>query len=926
MKSIGIKLADGSFYPILEEGNVESKDLELTTVKDNQSKVVLDLYRSETDSMDDAEYVDSLEITNLNPHPNGEPNISLKLNLDENNELHAQLKDPETGRFSQTQVSLVTRTFEERTAPADFALNDSKSELLPGVEAVSTILNNANDTEFDFDFDPSADMSNLPNDSSEKDDDDITLDLNSLNFDGMVESSMESISDDESTTLDMSNLEYDTLSEATVDDNFLTDPQVIDDDIVSDKPLTDEDMLNPDTVVEEINEPIADNDGTIFSFEDETDKQIETPAEDGSEFDIPTTLLDPTLFDPVPSESTFVTDTEEIDNDIEPPTIDDLGLDDVDDDFDFESPIEAEKTVDEPVERDPVLDPIVENVSDLDDFESPNFDELDANFENEIDLPKISLENEDSNIEETVEPETPVEKEYEVAPDFDNLPVSDADIEPTFETDVDDDLNSDEIGDTEIDLTIPSPDFGETVTDSTNDVSDFDSLPDIEDALSGVGEVDLTDTREPEPEERIESDNGFDLSDMPDFGEDGFADTDSFVQDDYSKDNLDLPPLIDPNVLKLDDEDDLDSSDSTVEENAQGFDIDDMDLPDFDNLGATDETRLSNPSDLPDFGDPFGSLSNPTADTEFDYPEFDDSPAMMELSAERSSDTSDIFGDFDDTDAVFEGDVDGFVDPTAGKKKKNKKTSYGSYNEFSDEKENNSRKPIVLLLAALLACLVVILILVIQSKPKKPGNQLAQTNEGTKNSVVTSMGDPRNDAELRDVIKDTDLESSVSNSDAVENKSETVAAKTEDKKSETVVAKTDDKKTEPVVVENKDSSANTKTENKSDDKKSEEVTVKRPTVETATKVENKKTTVVIPAREDTIIIASKPETVVPLKKEVVASSGNDIKYTVVWGDTLWDISNAYYKTPYRYDRIAEYNGLSDANRIKSGQVILIPAE
>ncbi|MBQ2552858.1 MAG: LysM peptidoglycan-binding domain-containing protein, partial [Treponema sp.] len=31
-------------------------------------------------------------------------------------------------------------------------------------------------------------------------------------------------------------------------------------------------------------------------------------------------------------------------------------------------------------------------------------------------------------------------------------------------------------------------------------------------------------------------------------------------------------------------------------------------------------------------------------------------------------------------------------------------------------------------------------------------------------------------------------------------------------------------------------------------------------------------------------------------------------------------------TPYRYTSIAEHNGISDANKIRSGQVLLIPAE
>ena len=60
MKTIGIKLADGSFYPVLEEFSNSEKHLELTTAHNNQTKVMVDLYRSKTCSMDDAEYVDSL--------------------------------------------------------------------------------------------------------------------------------------------------------------------------------------------------------------------------------------------------------------------------------------------------------------------------------------------------------------------------------------------------------------------------------------------------------------------------------------------------------------------------------------------------------------------------------------------------------------------------------------------------------------------------------------------------------------------------------------------------------------------------------------------------------------------------------------------------------------------------------------------------
>mgnify|MGYP003309919781 CR=1 FL=1 len=65
MKTIGIKLADGSFYPILEEGEAKTRQLDLTTVKDGQTKVQIDLYRSESGTMEDAEYVDTLEVSKL---------------------------------------------------------------------------------------------------------------------------------------------------------------------------------------------------------------------------------------------------------------------------------------------------------------------------------------------------------------------------------------------------------------------------------------------------------------------------------------------------------------------------------------------------------------------------------------------------------------------------------------------------------------------------------------------------------------------------------------------------------------------------------------------------------------------------------------------------------------------------------------------
>ena len=126
MKQIGIRLADGSFYPILEDGSASEKKLVLTTVKDNQTRVLVDLYRSKTGTMEDAEYIDTLQIDNLVQHASGEVDIPLDIALDENNNLSAAINDPETGSESKATVTLVSRTLEERMEPTNCDVVDAQ--------------------------------------------------------------------------------------------------------------------------------------------------------------------------------------------------------------------------------------------------------------------------------------------------------------------------------------------------------------------------------------------------------------------------------------------------------------------------------------------------------------------------------------------------------------------------------------------------------------------------------------------------------------------------------------------------------------------------------------------------------------------------------------------------------------------------------
>ena len=144
MKTIGIKLADGSFYPVLKEGSAQTKKLELTTANNNQTKVMVDLYRSSTCSMDDAEYVDSLQIENLIEHPNGEAVISFTVSLDDENQLDAKIIDEETGNSSSAEkIQLISRTIEERLVTDEFGISESQEPDFTETEVSEEDIENA---------------------------------------------------------------------------------------------------------------------------------------------------------------------------------------------------------------------------------------------------------------------------------------------------------------------------------------------------------------------------------------------------------------------------------------------------------------------------------------------------------------------------------------------------------------------------------------------------------------------------------------------------------------------------------------------------------------------------------------------------------------------------------------------------------------
>ena len=328
MRTVGIKLADGSFYPIMEEGSAQTKKLELTTANDNQTCVMVDLYRSKTCSMEDAEYIDTLKIENLNAHQNGEPSISFDVGLDENGELSASIADPETGATSNSQLTLVSRTAEERLVTDDFAVDEPVVEDAPaeeetsveepaeedsdsgngaavaaGVVAGAGLLAAAGVMAANKDKDNDDELPSEEVSLTDEDIEDVTgsSGLDSFTFEDAPTTDTptdETISDD--TGLEAFSLD-DTPSEDTIADELTSDDSAAD-ETISDEALPDMDFDMP----EESTEPVAE-DATItdesFDLPDDT-----TQASDDS-FEMPedTTQASDDSFD-MPEDTTQASD------------------------------------------------------------------------------------------------------------------------------------------------------------------------------------------------------------------------------------------------------------------------------------------------------------------------------------------------------------------------------------------------------------------------------------------------------------------------------------------------------------------------------------------------------------------------------------------------------------------------------------------
>ena len=111
---IGIKIANGEFYPIVQENSSVKKRLVLTTVYDNQISVQIDLYRNSSQVMAGAQYIGSLVVDNIGNKPKGEPSIEMVISSSENGDIIADAVLLDRGSKGEHQVlSVSLKAFDE---------------------------------------------------------------------------------------------------------------------------------------------------------------------------------------------------------------------------------------------------------------------------------------------------------------------------------------------------------------------------------------------------------------------------------------------------------------------------------------------------------------------------------------------------------------------------------------------------------------------------------------------------------------------------------------------------------------------------------------------------------------------------------------------------------------------------------------------
>lgn len=126
---IGIKTADGKFYPITTDDGISKKLLRLIPAREHQTSVQIDLYRGNPDTaISDSEYIGSLLLERIEPEQDGSRRIELVLQYDDNHDLSATATDLGSGSYQSFSVSLDALSGSAEFDIPDFPIEDEQAD------------------------------------------------------------------------------------------------------------------------------------------------------------------------------------------------------------------------------------------------------------------------------------------------------------------------------------------------------------------------------------------------------------------------------------------------------------------------------------------------------------------------------------------------------------------------------------------------------------------------------------------------------------------------------------------------------------------------------------------------------------------------------------------------------------------------------
>ncbi|MFW5995435.1 MAG: Hsp70 family protein [Spirochaetia bacterium] len=143
---IAIRTADGALVPVLETGTRNRKQLVVTTARNDQKRVHIDMYEGPADNLANSEYIGSLVIDRIDPAAAGETEIRFVAGLDERGQLKATATNLANGDSQSLSISLTEgERGPDREGDADdlgdlpdFSMDDEVVEDLESLEGADS--------------------------------------------------------------------------------------------------------------------------------------------------------------------------------------------------------------------------------------------------------------------------------------------------------------------------------------------------------------------------------------------------------------------------------------------------------------------------------------------------------------------------------------------------------------------------------------------------------------------------------------------------------------------------------------------------------------------------------------------------------------------------------------------------------------------